>query len=142
MRKRNGPTQINTEFVRNLIPAMPRQGVVRFLYQAGALSAPPGRRLPLAQRIIRNTVARPYIGQHQDNEAVMRYLTEYADDIEWVVHRAAIGSNGPSKGVPQRSNRAISIATLEDCAAYKLRILTYSSAIHTCDQSSYRRDRR
>ena len=52
---------------------MRRHGVTRFLYQAGGLSAPPGRSLPLPLRTIRHTVARGYTGQHEDNEAVMRY---------------------------------------------------------------------
>lgn len=130
--------KINTAFVRHLIPAMRRQGVKRFLYQAGGLSAPPGRRLSPPLWTIRNTVARKYIGQHQDNEAVMQYLTDSAGDIEWMVHRAGIGSNGPSKGVLHRSATDISIATFQDCAAYNYRTLTDSSAIHTCDFSHYR----
>ena len=56
--------QVNTEFVQRLVPAMRRQGVSRFLYQAGGLSAPPGERLPPALRAVRATIARGYIGQH------------------------------------------------------------------------------
>lgn len=132
-------TKINTAFVRNLIPAMRRQGVKRFLYQAGGLSARPGQRLSPTLWTIRNTVARKYIGQHEDNESVMQYLTDSAGDIEWMVHRAGIGSNGPSKGVLQRSASGISIATFQDCAAYNYRTLTDSAAIHTCDFSHFRK---
>ena len=131
--------KINTPFVRELIPAMRRQGVSRFLYQAGGLSAPPGRRLSPVLWAIRNTVARAYIGQHEDNEAVMRYLSEEAMDIEWMVHRAGIGSDGPSKGVLERSSRRVSIATFRDCADYDYRLVTDPSAIRTCDLSAYRR---
>jgi putative NADH-flavin reductase len=129
---------INTEFVRLLVPAMRRQGVRRFLYQAGGLSKPPGRRLPLPLRVIRSALPRDYDGQHRDNEAVMAYLTAEAEDIEWMVHRAGIGSDGPSKGVLHRSERAVSIATFRDCAAYNYRTVMDPSAIHTCDPSSYR----
>ena len=130
--------KMNTAFVRNLVPAMRRQGVKRFLYQAGGLSKPPGERLSPVLWTVRNTVARGYIGQHQDNEAVMGYLMEEASDIDWVVHRAGIGSNGPSKGVLERSKKRISIATFGDCAAYNFRTVMDPSAIHTCDVSSYR----
>lgn len=131
--------EINTAFVRELVPAMRRQGVKRFLYQAGGLSARPGQRLSPVFWTLRNTVARGYIGQHKDNEAVMRYLTDSADDLEWMVHRAGIGSNGPSKGVLQRSGSDFSIATFQDCAAYNYRLLADPAAIHTCDFSHYQK---
>lgn len=130
--------KINTAFVRQLVPAMRRHGVTRFLYQAGGLSKPPDAPLSPPLWVVRNTLARGYIGQHEDNEAVMRYLVDEAGDIEWMVHRAGIGSDGPSKGVLQRSRKKISIATFGDCAAYNLRTLMDPSAIHTCDGSSYR----
>ena len=129
--------KINTAFVQNLVPAMRRQGVKRFLYQAGGLSKPPNQQLPPLLWAIKNTVARGYIGQHEDNEAVMEYLSKEADDVEWMVHRAGIGSNGPSKGVLQRSNSKFSVATFVDCAAHNYRTLMDLSAIHTCDLSFY-----
>lgn len=131
-------TRVNTAFVRQLVPAMRRQGVARFLYQAGGLSSPPGRRLSPVLWSIRKTVARGFDGQHEDNEAVMRYLTEEAGDLEWMAHRAGIGSDGPSKGVLHRSSgNRFSVATFRDCAAYDYRTLMDSSALHTCDLSSY-----
>lgn len=130
--------KINTAFVRDLVPAMRRQGASRLLYQAGGLSAPPDRKLAPALWAIRNTLARGYIGQHEDNEAVMRYLADEAMDIEWMVHRAGIGSDGPSKGELQRSNSKVSIATFGDCAAYDYALLSDPTAIHTCDLSRYR----
>jgi putative NADH-flavin reductase len=130
---------VNTDFVRRLVPAMRRHGVDRLLYQAGGLSAPPDRPLPLALRAVRATIARSYDGQHRDNEAVMRYLTDDAMDLSWVVHRAGIGSDGPSKGVLVRSAGRPSIATFGDCAAYDYRLLTDASAVHTCDPSIYAR---
>ncbi|MCU1406356.1 MAG: NmrA family protein [Glaciihabitans sp.] len=129
--------KVNTAFVGELVPAMRRQGVRRFLYQAGGLSTAPGRRQPLALRAIRTTLARDFNGQHEDNEAVMEYLSREANDIEWMVHRAGIGSDGPSKGVLGRSARKISIATFGDCADYNYRLLSDPSAVHTCDFSSY-----
>jgi uncharacterized protein len=133
--------KINTAFVRELVPAMRRHGVTRFLYQAGALSAPPEKKLPPLLWTIRNTVARGYIGQHEDNEAVMQYLAKDAMDIEWMVHRAAIGSDGPSKGVLERSSGKISVATFRDCASYNYRLLWDPAAVHTCDPSAYRKRR-
>jgi uncharacterized protein len=132
-------TKINTAFVQQLIPAMRRQGVKRFLYQAGGLSKPPNQPLSPALWTIRNTVARGFIGQHEDNEAVMEYLAAAAHDLEWMVHRAAIGSNGPSKGVLERSKKNLSVATFVDCAAYNYRTLLDPSAVHTCDLSCYQK---
>lgn len=137
--ERQKDTKINTAFVQNLIPAMRRHGVKRFLYQAGGLSKPPNQRLSPVLWTIRNTLARGYAGQHEDNEAVMEYLAEEADDLEWMVHRAGIGSNGPSKGVLQRSATKFSVATFVDCAAYNYRTVMDSSAIHTCDLSFYQK---
>ena len=130
---------VNTPLVRALVPAMRRTGTERLLYQAGGLSAAPGKPLAPALRLVRSTIARGYIGQHEDNEAVMRYLDEEARDIAWTVHRAGIGSDGPSRGELQRSARRISIGTFVDCAAYNLRALSDDSAVHTCDGSAYRR---
>ena len=117
--------KINTSFVRKLIPAMRRQGVKRFLYQAGALTRRYKERLPLVPWILRNTLARfgGLIGQHEDNQAVIEYLVEEAQDMEWIVHRAAIASDGPSKGVLERSKSQIGLATFGDCAAYNYRTL-------------------
>lgn len=129
--------KINTAFVRKLVPAMRRQGVKRFLYQAGALSRPYRGRLTPALWTIRNTLARGYDGQHKDNEAVIAYLAAEAGDIEWIVHRAGIGSDGPSKGVLERSTTKFSIATHVDCAAYTYRTVMDASAVHTCDFSAY-----
>lgn len=132
---------VNTAFVRTLVPAMRRSGTRRLLYQAGGLSAPPGKRLAPVLRLVRSTLAREYIGQHADNESVMRYLDAEAQDIAWTVHRAGIGSDGPSKGELGRSARWISIGTFRDCAAYNLRTLFDDTAVHTCDGSAYRRSR-
>jgi hypothetical protein len=103
--------KINTAFMRRLIPAMRRQGVRRILYQAGGLSRPHGGRLSPSLWLIRNTIARSFIGQHLDNEAVMAFLATEANDLEWIVHRAGIYSDGPSKGSLQRSKRNLSVAT-------------------------------
>ena len=89
--------------------------------------------------ILKNTIARygGLIGQHRDNEAVIEYLVEEAQDIEWIVHRASITSIGPSKGMLKRSKTQIGLATFEDCAAYNYRSLMDNSAIHTYDLSYY-----
>jgi putative NADH-flavin reductase len=130
-------TKINTAFVQNLIPAMRRQGVARFLYQAGGLSSPPHQRLSPVLWTVRQTLAGGYKGQHEDNEAAMEYLESAASDIEWMVHRAGIGSDGPSKGTLQRSTRLFSVATFTDCAEYNYRTVMDSSAIHTASLSRY-----
>ncbi|MBM9469171.1 NAD(P)-dependent oxidoreductase [Nakamurella leprariae] len=126
---------VNTGFVQALVPAMRRTGVSRLLYQAGGLSATPDKRLPWPLLVLRSTLARRNIGQHKD-EAVMRYLDQYARDIEWIVHRAGIGSDGPSKGQLHRSRNRTSIATFVDCAEYTLRAVQDPSAVHTYDSSA------
>lgn len=134
--QRRGP--VTAPFVQALVPAMRRHGVRRLLYQAGALSTPPEGSLPPRLWLIRNTMGGTYQGQHRDNEAVMRYLADEAHDIDWVVHRAGIGSDGPSRGVLARSEDQYSIATFRDCAAYNYRALHDPGASHTCDFSHYR----
>jgi NAD(P)-dependent dehydrogenase (short-subunit alcohol dehydrogenase family) len=122
-----------------LIPAMRRKRVSRLLYQAGGFTRPYKQRLPFSLWLLRNTIARfgGLIGQHEDNEAVIEYLVEEASDITWVVHRAAIGSDGPSKGTLQRSTTRLSVATFRDCADYSYRLLSDDTAVHTCDLSCY-----
>ncbi|KAK5110587.1 hypothetical protein LTR85_000987 [Meristemomyces frigidus] len=123
--------KINTAFVKKLVPSMRLHGVRRFLYQAGGLSRPHQGQLPPLLWVIRYTLARGYGGQHEDNEAVMAYLATEADDIEWIVHRAGIGSDGPSKGLLQRSNTSFSVATFGDCAEYSYRTVMDDAAVHT-----------
>lgn len=130
--------KINTAFVRRLVPSMRRQGVQRFLYQAGGLSRPYRDCLSPALWIIRNTLALSFNAEHQDNEGVIAYLAAEANDIEWIVHRAAIASDGPSKGVLERSTTMLSVATFHDCASYNYRTVMDASAIRTCDFSRYR----
>lgn len=129
--------KINLAFIKRLVPAMRRQGVKRLLYQAGGLSRPHQGRLTPLLWLLRNTLARGFIGQHEDNEAVMGYLATEADDIEWIVHRAGIGSDGPTKGVLARSETRLSMATHRDCAEYSYRTITDASAVHTSDFSHY-----
>ncbi len=132
--------RINTAFVRKLVPAMRRKGVRRFLYQAGGLSRPYGGHLSPLLWTIRHTVARGFAGQHDDNEAVMTFLATEAGDIEWIVHRAGIGSDGLSKGRLERSPAKFSVATHRDCAAYNYSTVMDSSAVHTADFSRYTQD--
>lgn len=124
-------------FVKQLVPAMRRTGVRRFLYQAGGLSKPYGGSLSIVLWIIRNTIARGYDGQHRDNEAVMAYLATEAKDVEWSVHRAGIGSDGPSKGILKRSPSKFSVATHHDCARYNFHAVQDEAAVHTSDFSCY-----
>ena len=128
---------INTAFMRRLIPAMRRQGVRRILYQAGGLSRPYGGHLSPALWLIRNSIARSFNGQHRDNEAVMAFLATEANDLEWIVHRAGIYSDGRSKGRLHRSRRKFSVATFRDCADYNYRTVIDSTAVHTVDFSRY-----
>jgi putative NADH-flavin reductase len=130
-------TKINLAFVQRLIPAMRTHGVKRFLYQAGGLSRPHGGSLSPLLWVVRNTVARGFEGQHQDNEAVATYLATEAMDIEWIYHRAGIGSDGPSKGRLEREKAWPSIGTHVDCAEYSLRLVGDEAAVHTADFSRY-----
>ncbi|TKA70505.1 hypothetical protein B0A55_07276 [Friedmanniomyces simplex] len=104
---------------------------------AGGLSRPYQGQLSPLLWAIRYTLARGYAGQHEDNEAVMEYLATEADDIEWIVHRAGIGSDGESKGILQRSKTRFSVATFADCAAYNYRTVVDDSAVRTCELSCY-----
>lgn len=131
--------KIATAFIKKLVPAMRTQGVKRILYQAGGFSKPYGGGLSWLLWLLRNTVVRAagFEGQHQDNESVMEYLATEGNDLDWIVHRAGIGGDGPSKGVLDRSATNFSVANHIDCAAYNLKILMDDSAIHTADFSWY-----
>lgn len=122
--------KINTAFVKKLVPSMRRHGVKRFLYQAGGLSRPFGGHLSPVLWAIRHTLARGFAGQHEDNEAVMEYLATETGDIEWIVHRASIGSDAPSKGVLERSKTKLSVASFRDCAAYNYPFIPLTQVWH------------
>lgn len=129
--------KVCTTFVKKLVPSMRKHGVRRFLYQAGGLSRPYQGSLSPILWLLRYTLARGFDGQHQDNEAVMEYLATEAMDIDWIVHRAGIGSDGPSKGTLVRSSKDFSVATHRDCAEYSYRTIMENAAIHTSDFSCY-----
>ena len=129
--------KINLAFVQRLVPSMRRHGVKRFLYQAGGLSRPYQGSLSPVLWVLRYTLARGFAGQHEDNEAVMEYFVTKANDMEWIVHRAGIGSDGPTKGVLQRSSTNFSVATHVDCADYNYRTITDADAVRTCEFSCY-----
>ncbi len=67
----------------------------------------------------------------------MAYLATEASDLEWIVHRAGIFSDGPSKGILQRSAKKFSVATFRDCADYNYRAIGDVTAVHTADFSAY-----
>jgi hypothetical protein len=130
---------INTEFVKKLIPAMRRQSVKRFLYQAGGFTRPYKEELPFTSWLLKQTLVRfsGLLGQHRDNEGVIKYLVEEAQDIEWMVHRASLYGDGTSKGILKRSKAKFNIAHFIDCATYNYHLLSDNSAIHTSDLSYY-----
>lgn len=130
---------VNAIFIEKLIPAMRRNGVKRFLYQAGGFTRPYKQNLTLMFWLLKQTLVRfaGLLGQHRDNEAVIKYLVENAADIEWMVHRASIGGDGSSKGTLKRSKTKFNIATFGDCAKYSYDLLKDNSAIHSCDFSYY-----
>jgi putative NADH-flavin reductase len=130
-------SKINTAFIKQLVPAMRQHGVKRLLYQAGGLSKPHNGELTWTLWILRHTLARSFNGQHLDNEAVMEYLATEAKDIEWMVHRAGIYGDGPSKGRLERSNTTFSIGNFRDCAEYSHRLIKDDAAVHTSDFSCY-----
>jgi hypothetical protein len=132
---------INASFVERLVPAMRNAGVKQLLYQAGGFTKPYRENLPIMSWILKNTLARfsNLLGQHRDNEAVLKYLVEQCSDIEWIVHRASIVSDAPSKGSLKRSKGKFSLATFGDCANYNYRTIMEEAAIHTYDLSYYAR---
>lgn len=130
---------VNALFIKKLIPGMRRQSVKRFLYQAGGFTRPYKKELPFVNWLLKQTLVRfsGLLGQHRDNEAVINYLVEEAKDIEWMVHRAGLYGDGPSKGILKRSITKFSIAPFIDCATYNYHLLSDNSAIHTYDLSYY-----
>lgn len=137
--RRQQRENVNTEFVKRLIPAMRRQAVKRFLYQAGGFTRPYRQALPFTSWLLKNTLVRfsGLLGQHRDNEAVLAYLVEEALDIEWMVHRASLYGDKASQGELKRSKTRFSIACFVDCAQYSYTLLSDTSAIHSYDLSYY-----
>src|SRR3546814_1841629 len=82
--KMQSKENVNTAFVKKLIPAMRRQDVKKLLYQAGGATNPYKEKLPFSTRLLKNTLVRMsgLLGQHRDNQAVIEYLVEQAKDID------------------------------------------------------------
>ena len=130
--------KINTAAIKLLVPSMRKAGVKRLLYQSGAMTAPYGAKQNTVLWLMRKTLGSSYDGQHRDNEGVAEYLVTEAMDIEWIVHRAGIGGDGPSKGVLARSQGWPSVGTFRDCAEYNYRtVMDPAGAVHTQDLSQY-----
>ena len=72
-----------------------------------------------------------------DNEAVTKFPADEAGDLEWMVHRAGICSDGASKGALKRSATPFGIATFVDCAAYNVRAVQEREAVRSCEFSRY-----
>lgn len=132
-------TPICRNFVEQLVPAMRRQGVKRFMFQAGAMSKPYDRGMGVVLWIMRRVIARPagYEGQHRDNEKVMEYLATQGNDIEWMVHLAGISGEGPSKGKLQRTDGFPGVAPFIDTADYNYRTVQDAAAVRKSEYSTY-----
>lgn len=132
-------TPICRNFVEQLVPAMRRQNVKRFMYQAGAMSKPYNGSLGPILWTMRQLIAKPfgYEGQHRDNEKVMEYLATDANDIEWMVHLAGISGDGPSKGRLERTKGSPSIAPFVDTADYNYRTVQDAEAVRKSEYSAY-----
>ena len=67
----------------------------------------------------------------------MEYLATDGNDIEWSVHRAGIGGDGPSKGRLERSDTQFSIGMHVDCADCNYRAVMDTAAVRTIFFSHY-----
>src|SRR3546814_7179710 len=56
--KMQSKENVNTAFVKKLIPAMRRQDVKKLLYQAGGATNPYKEKLPFSTRLLKNTLVR------------------------------------------------------------------------------------
>src|SRR3546814_6611195 len=76
--KMQSKENVNTAFVKKLIPAMRRQDGKKLLYQAGGATNPYKEKLPFSTRWLKNTLVRMsgLLGQHRDNQAVIEYLVD------------------------------------------------------------------
>jgi uncharacterized protein len=92
-------------FVEALWPLMKEESTIKaFLYQAGAFSSPPGKKLPLVLAIMRGTMGRMmgFIPNVQDNDAVLEFIDSQLKDaastkFKTIVTRPGFISQGPSK---------------------------------------------
>src|SRR3546814_6662082 len=87
--KMQSKENVNTAFVKKLIPAMRRQDVKKLLYQAGGATNPYKEKLLFSTRLLKNTLVRMtgLLGQNRDNKAVIEYIVEKTSDIDWMVPR-------------------------------------------------------
>jgi uncharacterized protein len=92
-------------FVEALWPLMKEERTIKaFLYQAGAFSSPPGKKLPLVLAIMRGTMGRMmgFTPNVQDNDAVLAFIDSQLKDaatttFKTIVTRPGMISEGPSK---------------------------------------------
>ncbi|KAJ3268248.1 hypothetical protein HDV01_003245 [Terramyces sp. JEL0728] len=127
-------------FIKSLVPLMKKYNTKRILYQAGAFSCKPGETISFVGSILLNTVALG-IGikdQILDNDKVIEYLAS-EKDIEWIVVRAGMIVEKPSKGkiVLNASWPAQTGVSFTDLALFNLEAVQDEKLLYTCDFPNY-----
>lgn len=116
-------------FTQNVVRAMRQHGATRLVYQASALNQVPGQPNPLPVRVLR-----PIIGWTlrtnplwHEHDAVIRFLVEEVDDLEWTVPRPGRLLDEPSKGTLVAAQASGGAVAYRDVATFSLEALRSGS---------------
>lgn len=128
-------------FAQTVVRAMREHGVRRFVYQASAFNREPGHPNPPHIRLL----LRPAIGWAlgiepiwSEHDAVIRFLTEEARDLDWMVTRPGQLSDGESKGRLAVGDAAGGTVMYRDLAAFSLDAARTGAYARTCPYLTYR----
>lgn len=127
-------------FMQSLVGVMRKNNVKRLLYQAGGFANDGLQPQAWFTWLLRITVGYGFgfRGTLRDNDAVIEYLRAECMDLEWLVTRPAVWSDGPSRGVPVVRNQSQpSGVEFTDLALVNLQLVQDDAAVHSCDYLAY-----
>lgn len=93
---KGGPFDVCSEGTKNVLAAMKKHGVRRYVVVGGAASCAPGESKPLPGKLMRVAMG-AFVGPLvRDKERELELL--HASDVDWTVARPPVLKDGPKKG--------------------------------------------
>eukprot|EP01050_Picozoa_sp_SAG11_P013166 SAG11_NODE_1519_length_4759_cov_2.821030_3_plen_580_part_00 len=132
--------------IRNVVAGMRKYGVKSLLIQCGAFTRIDGKKDSIMESAAKKTFG-SMMGEAetlQGNQEAANFLLAECEDIDWIITRPAMLSDGPSTGtietVPEGEGTIDTpggTPTKKDLTRWYLKLLDDDSAIHTAPKPQY-----
>lgn len=127
-------------FVHTVVKSMREHGVRRFVYQASGLNPTPGHPNPAHIRLLVRPIIewmlklQPIWNEH---DAVIRFLVEEVNDLDWTVTRPGVLSDGESKGTLAVHDKRGGGVQYRDLATFSLNAVQTGEHARSCPYLYY-----